>query len=449
MKGPWPALLLVAAWAICTSPKAHAHKLSFLQLRASTACSCDCCEVVELLPTEQRVLGNGVQLTHQCGAKTGELCSATCQTSEGAESDTGEVCAELCRPSTPTAGTVCTALTKAEQEALESGNPDASVASQLPANGNEPSWETELKAKAAAREADLEQAKLAGASPEELEMMKQTIRTGVSIPSLPSTQESVTYDLRGVVAQRMRAEAAGALASSAVSASRTRLNRHLADRRATQSKLAAKTAELSVPQLESGGAAPQGNATAAQNEAMRAQAAVQQARQLAGPALLADAKSMAIAGIREAAAADAKREADAYAELAGWEKPPGWAAVVGQKAADPYMKLAGVAAQRVADYHATASSSLSGANTAIATAETSVARARALQRAGKAKEAAAEWALAAKALGQSKQLQGEFEQSVSVAFNASDISAQWRGAGERAAAAASWRYMNTYTLPPA
>eukprot|EP00971_Amphidinium_carterae_P131952 2613764-Amphidinium_carterae.1 len=102
------------------------------------------------------------------------------------------------------------------------------------------------------------------------------------------------------------------------------------------------------------------------------------------------------------------------------------------------MKLAGVAAQRVADYHSTATASLSGANTAVARAETSVARARALQSQGKTKEAAAQWALAAEALGQSKQLQGEFEQSVSVAFNASDISALWRGAGEQAAAAASW-----------
>eukprot|EP00971_Amphidinium_carterae_P028652 564107-Amphidinium_carterae.1 len=143
----------------------------------------------------------------------------------------GAVCAERCKPSTPTVGTVCTAITKAEEEALESGNPDAVVASQVPESGNQPaSWQTKIEAKAASREAILEQAKYAGASAEELEMMKRASRTGDSIPRLPSTEEKVTYDLRGVVAQRMRAEAAGALASSAVSASQTRLNRHAADR---------------------------------------------------------------------------------------------------------------------------------------------------------------------------------------------------------------------------
>lgn len=364
-------------------------------------CSCDCCQAAERLPSEVEAVSRGQAATgFKCIVpedNNKDDCPATCndETPEGnmdpsqsmgaSNMDLRRFCMNRCAADVPAPGTKCSyrepvvgpdGLKPQQPGALAApgapGAPGAPAAPGAPgAPAAAPPGSPEAVA-AAAAEGAAEEASTPANVPEWKKEMEQAKAAAAAAEEQQdkaiAVQRHVTWDMRKLVVERLRAEAGAESSHAAATGERVRLNAELVKRNGNAIK---KVAEAVAP-LE---ASIDESKTKAKEEEDKAKAAAEEAKKLFNGAkkavapMMAKVKDTVIEKIKADAAEAAKEEAEAYAARMGWSEPDNWRRVLSNRAADPYLKAMSVASARVTEYKKYAEGLIGQAKDAQAKAE--------------------------------------------------------------------------------
>lgn len=397
-------------------------------------CSCECCLVAERLPSEE-VLATGTQtlLTRKCSAPAPayqtEVCTEKCKpsydivlTSSQDDMDYDRYCQYKCRPETKTIGTICEPLSSDATASTFNldGNGNANVAVFAPLSNEDTSWAPGAGGGGAGGGGG------GGGGP-------STDKATFNIKQqAANVKEKTVYDMRKVISERLRTEAAANTARAAASEAWARANKE----RALHATAETSKVEVALQTTaERAGAAQVAAATEAK-----------EATDEAGGARRALAE--AAARIPAAVQAEAKKEAEAAAVLYGWDKPPNWDKVLAVTSADPYLQQMTEAVWRASEYN-------SFARGIIGKAKGAQAKAVALTRQANQYEAMHDMAEAKQLrfqikglIGQSKALEAKAKKFWAVADTAQHSVQEWQQAGLLAANYNGWEFHKTFTPPP-
>jgi len=297
-------------------------------------CSCDCCQTVPRMPSEQTE-----SLDFKCSAAAADqqtdVCPGSCEASSAdvvltaAESgmDYQRYCQYKCKPSTMTTGSSCVRLDALEtQKTFEfDGNGDANSGVLAAASNESTSWGSQM------------------ASQETREQEERT-----SMQAAQDMKESIHYDVQAVMENRLRAETASAMARASAAEARAKADLAAADRAATDAAKADGVGRYSAAGQEAAVEAAAAEEAAARSAA-EAERNLRQIEAVAKTTAQA-ASNDAIAEIKKQAAGPAKELAETDAKMWGWDKPKFWPKVEAVRAADPYQAQMTTAVQRMSEY---------------------------------------------------------------------------------------------------
>eukprot|EP00929_Paragymnodinium_shiwhaense_P120187 TRINITY_DN92094_c0_g1_i1.p1 TRINITY_DN92094_c0_g1~~TRINITY_DN92094_c0_g1_i1.p1 ORF type:complete len:504 (-),score=127.01 TRINITY_DN92094_c0_g1_i1:147-1658(-) len=247
----------------------------------------------------------------------------------------------------------------------------------------------------------------------------------------PKPKGMIDFDLRPLVAGRLRAEAGAVMAHAALSGQHVKAA-------ALSTKLDAGLTEKLQPvaaaaegTLTGLGAGADQSSSAALLSADEATATMKKAEEEA-PKLFAETRKLAMDAIQKKAAAAADAEATLYAQRKAWDKPPSWGKLVAYRAAEPYGQMAAIAKLRETQYAARAKD-LDGQAVAVrASVQEIPAHAAAMEALGDKLGAAAEREKIQVAMQQASDLEREAERSRGVAEEAAASEARWQTASNEA-----------------
>lgn len=356
-------------------------------------CSCDCCIVSQRPLRDQTELANGQTLDVQCSkvesiGTEGALCSSTCQVANvdfglgtRGPADYSEYCTNRCKPTTETIGTACTSLTLAETEAVDSPGGAAKSKALAPVSTKKTNWEENILKKHADFKHLQEQAKLMGASEEDIQGMieAQKYHRKPEGDFFPPTR--ISYDMRKLVSHRMRAEGGAAIARGNAAAQRLQVNDFLASRNALHTHRASEAVAPIAQTIDVDLRLPETSAVRAAEEARETQKELMEGK-FESRRLLHGLKARVVAMLRKDATAAAGAEATAFATLKGLDKPRDWAEVVGFRGSMPYMEAASREMAQVTRHETSAALLLDKARAAQQEAQRLAPRANAMQAAG-------------------------------------------------------------------
>merc|ERR1719408_655678 len=248
--------------------------------------------------------------------------------------DYARFCPFYCKPSSPMLGSTCTRLTAEEMHAVSTpdGNGKATMFEPLTSASNSTEDDSggfgELSPEAAA--AKREKAAKDAAAAAELD-------------------QQVIWDMRKLVAERMRAETGGSMSREAASQAHIQSNAFAAERAATLSKRVQQAIQPFEATLGESLGQTRVEAEGAEESAQRAEVVEKEAEREAEN-VVEDTRKLAVQEIEKQAEPAAKRLAEAEVILHAWDKPEGYSKVLGNRAAAPYLKEMVNAVQRVSEY---------------------------------------------------------------------------------------------------
>jgi len=337
-------------------------------------CSCDCCQVSERFPSEVEELSNGQSWNYKCGrpSETTSRCPATCSLVHNevvffaarAPVDYSRFCLYKCKPMLQTIGTKCKRLSITETEVGESkdGNGKQYIPGRLPGTlmKKEPEARAAPRAEPEAAAAARKPLPMEVEAPPKPEWQKE-IEEGpakreeavVAAERAKQQQFQVTWDMRKLVAERLRAEAGAAMAQGASAGERVRLNTHAVNRNSALMN----QVKVAVEPVESGLSKHLAAADTGANNAMEAARGVEEVFKSARAevrTLLSETEQLSRQMIQQQTVIPAKEEAKAYAERSAWDVPDNYVRIVSNRAAEPYNTAMATSVQRVTDYVAAA-----------------------------------------------------------------------------------------------
>lgn len=392
---------------------------------STPGCSCDCCQAAERLPSEVQAVGlsSSSKLGFKCIVTVDyptESCPSQCRdlSPEGAldtsanngnsPTDYPRFCLNRCMASTPSAGTICAERASPTNAAFGAGA-GGDTAGTEDTVIEEPEWKKDIdaKKKQQAEEADDEK--------------KAIVVT-----------RNVNWDMRKLVAERLRAEAGASMSHGAATGERVRLNQHAAEQSA---KMLKKVKEAIGP-LET---SIDESKTKAKQEADKAVESGKRAKMLLKgakaslPPVLKSVKQITIAAIKAETVQAAADEASAFAARMGWNEPDNYRKILANRASEPYLKTEVTATARVSDYKAYAKGILGQANAVQAQAQGLSAHATAMEAQGDMIGAVAARHEIKLLLQRAKDLEGEAKKYWQIAEDADKAVGKWQNAAYAAA----------------
>lgn len=403
-------------------------------------CSCDCCTVAERQKFEQQVFADGSVLDKKCVPPAADSadgkCPVTCKASTAdrvltaavTTMDTSRFCAYKCKPSVQMVGSLCIRLTEKEvaQTVSEDGNgnsdsPVFAPEAQLD-EGNElaaPSGPTAGKAAAGP-----------GAKKDEKE-----------------DEKLVRYDMRKVIAQRLRAEAAADMGRAAASEQRVHADAYSTEK---DKELAQYVQTALSPVAGKGQEAQVATDAEAKTSAEEAALAQTHLREAAVDAqtVVEETKKLVKAEIFKQAKAAAKQEAEADAYMAAWDKPDNWGKTLAVRAAAPYLTEMVNAIQRTSEYEGFSKGLLAEAQGAQNQAQSLILHANQMKAVGDLLGSATEEKKVKLLIGKAKNLEEEANKFWKIADDTRKTIPEWQMGGNMAAARAAWEFKVAFTPPP-
>jgi len=173
---------------------------------------------------------------------------------------------------------------------------------------------------------------------------------------IPKRQE-VKWDMRNLIAQRLRAEAGADMTHGAAVAERVRLNQHLVGRNVARIKRL-RVAMASVNTGLDKSVATSASAASAAKDASKKVAMVKKAAKSIYGQALRDARQTVLERLGTQLEAEVQEEAKAYAWRMGWARPKDYHVMLANRAAVPYLRGVAESTQRLAQYHAYANDKL-------------------------------------------------------------------------------------------
>lgn len=411
-------------------------------------CSCDCCMVIPRAKNEvvtfTRADGSDLSLNVKCAPATEETtqdsaearCPLTCKASNAdsvitasvSTMDLSRYCTYKCRPAMETVGSQCVRLTQKEnaqmQDPTGNGVGDQPV-EMADAEVVAPKQKLEAPGPAAA-------AAPAPAPPP---------------PEGEDESAHVRWDLRKVIAQRLRAEAGADMARAAATEQRIRADRYATDK----DKELAEYAKTALTPVSGKGqeaqVATEAEAKTASDELVIAQTHEREAA-VESLKVVPDVKKQIKGAIKEAAWAAAKEEAAADAYMAAWDKPDNWGKTLAVRAATPYLQEMVNAITRVSEYEGFSKGLLAQAKGAQGQAQTLVLHANQYEAQGDHLGAATEEKKIKILINKAQTLEEEANKYWKIADDVRKSIPEWQMGGNMAAARAAWEFKVAFTPPP-
>lgn len=429
------------------------------------ACSCDCCESTKLKPHDFVTTSAGELITSICakhaeppGEEESETCPAQCASAEdgailhaakGESLDYSRYCHYSCRPMSDALGSKCVMYDKelASQASTEGGNgkeifpaPLDGVGSGLgEAKGgpmNEAEEEPVVGVSGTAEEED-----------EAEEVKKAVAKEEKAVDDAKAKKQAdaeITYDMRKMVAERMRAEAGAMVSAGASSAEQTRLNVWKTKDAVEEAKKARETATKMAAQVEGDVAGVEAAKTTAQEAERKTRNLLSKSKNFAA-SMMKDIKKLTEEEIKKEVAPWVQTRAEYRAEGKHLDKPEGWKKVVAARAADPYQRAVTAAVQRTAEYQRMANDFHNKALAAQQQANFLMPHVNLMEAHGDPVGAAVEKRKMLDLVKQAKDLQQQGQGYWTTANEAQGTISKWQEAGAQAAAYASWEYDNSET----
>jgi len=430
----------------------------------SPPCSCDCCQVSERFPSEVEEMSNGQSWDYKCGrpGMFTKRCPQTCSTVHNevvfyaakTAVDYTRFCLYKCKPMMMTIGTKCMRLSISETKNGETwdGNGRQFIPGRLPTamTKKDPEYALPLppeEAAAARKPAPIE-------VPEKPEWEKEIEKAEVAREEAVVAKErakqqkfQVTWDMRKLVAERMRAEAGAAMAQGASAGERVRLNDHAVKRNSALMN----QVKVAVEPVESGLSK---NLASADTSAANAMESAREVEELFKNAraqvrkMLSDTERLSRQMIKQQTVVAAKEEAQAYAERSAWDKPDNYVRIVSNRAAEPYNLAMATAVQRITDYQGAESRQENAAKAAEANAADLESQAARMEKRGELFASISKRRQAQGLLRKSKEEHDQAKKFKEVVDETRENIYELQSAGVQAGAYAAWNYQQSHSIPP-
>eukprot|EP00933_Yihiella_yeosuensis_P025438 TRINITY_DN1975_c4_g1_i1.p1 TRINITY_DN1975_c4_g1~~TRINITY_DN1975_c4_g1_i1.p1 ORF type:complete len:473 (-),score=149.14 TRINITY_DN1975_c4_g1_i1:143-1561(-) len=310
----------------------------------SKGCDCDCCQVSQRYPAEVERLSTNEKLEYKCihTEPSSSVCPAQCTAKDrhdilekkefvekGSIVDYSRYCLYNCRPAYSVVGSAC----------LSAGSGAPGVPGPLP-HGGGMFGDHELKiADFANAPGAADAGAPAGTVAEELsDAAKEAMKT-----------KHVTWDLRPVLAERVRAEAAAATARGIAAGERIKMSDRQIERDALNLNKIGKVIATQYSSIEPEFLLVKANATDAGDYAAEAFKTLQLAKAEATQ-VAQRTRELAAKLIAEAAKPAAAHEAETYAKRMHWGESADNRQVVAQKVGAVYAAAASTAGARTNEY---------------------------------------------------------------------------------------------------
>jgi len=404
-------------------------------------CSCDCCMVAERPKNEEVVFADGTVLDKKCvppgnDISTG-LCPATCKASNAdavltaavETMDTSRFCSYKCKPSVMTVGSICIRLTA--KEVAQTVNVDG--------NGN-----ADARIMVGEQDADAGQglAEGGGGAPKKA-------KAAAAAPADDGGDQSarVRWDLRKVIAQRLRAEAGADMARAAATEQRVHSDKYVVTKDTDMALYVQKVLTPVAGKGQEAQVATESEAKTASEEAALAQTHLLEA-EADSQSVVAETKKLVKAEIMKEAKAAAKQEAEADAYMQAWDKPDNWGKTLAQKAAAPYLTEMVNAITRTSEYDGFSRGLLAQAKSAQSQAQGLILHANQMKAQGDLLGSATEEKKVKLLISKAKGLEEEANKFWKIADDTRKTIPEWQMGGNMAAARAAWEFKVSFTPPP-
>jgi hypothetical protein len=428
-------------------------------------CSCDCCQVEKMLETDFVRKPNGDVITSKCWKATADvnsdeeanqesLCPSKCQASEDntilsaakGELDYNRYCNYNCQPVTDAVGTSCVQFPKSLFDEAKKGDGNGVEVWPEPVLGVNSGFASRQQPAATADKGEAKpaeakkEAQEAEASPTEAteEAATATKETAAKSSAPPV---DVVYDMRKLIAERMRSEAGANMAAAAAAAERVRINNWSTKRNFEDLK------KFRVKYAAIGGKVEADVAGVEADKAEADEAEIMTQKNLAEGRIFAtkmvkDVRKLAEEAIKKEVTPCVAQAAKSRAEAKGLDKPKDWFKVVAARAANPYQKAVTTAVQRTAEYKGLADGLMDQAYAAQKQANTLITHVNVLQAQGDVIGATIEKKQVTNLLSRARALSAEAAGYWNTAQKTRETIPKWQMAAAQAAAYASWEYKN-------
>merc|ERR1719160_1166558 len=257
----------------------------------------------------------------------------------------------------------------------------------------------------------------------------------------------VRWDLRKVIAQRLRAEAGADMARAAATEQRVHSDKYVVTKDTDMALYVQKVLTPVAGKGQEAQVATESEAKTASEEAALAQTHLLEA-EADSQSVVAETKKLVKAEIMKEAKAAAKQEAEADAYMQAWDKPDNWGKTLAQKAAAPYLTEMVNAIQRTSEYEGFSKGLLAEAQGAQSQAQGLILHANQMKAVGDLLGSATEEKKVKLLIGKAKNLEEEANKFWKIADDTRKTIPEWQMGGNMAAARAAWEFKVAFTPPP-
>lgn len=426
------------------------------QDQGGTPCSCDCCQVTKLLPSHFVQRPGGGQVTSTCAKAQGApdgIPDPTCPTQCAADKENKNLaaasgpldymrfCNYNCRPVADMEGAQCVQLSNRLEKIVQnsdSGNgkdllvkPVLGFGSGLGFGGAGGADDGSGK--------DKGDGKGNGGGNGNGSGQGGNKGGGGASGGNGEAKLKVVYDMRKLIAERLRSEAGAAVSAGASSAEAVRLNTYNT-KQATKKlkKISAQTVAM-AGSLEGGVTGVEGAKQTAEEAERKTSNMLKQGHNFAA-SMMKKVKKLTEAAIKKAIAPCVQTAADNIAIGKNLDKPRYWDRVVAARAANPYMVAVTAAVQRTAEYRRLSDATHARAVAAQEQANALMPHVNIMEAQGDKLQAVVDRNKAKNLLKSAQALQAEAQGYWNTAQNTNNQIPKWQAAATQAAAYAAWDY---------
>merc|ERR1719160_1548912 len=257
----------------------------------------------------------------------------------------------------------------------------------------------------------------------------------------------VRWDLRKVIAQRLRAEAGADMARAAATEQRVHSDKYSTDKDKELAQYVQKALTPVAGKGQEAQVATESEAKTASEEAALAQTHLLEA-EADSQSVVAETKKLVKAEIMKEAKAAAKQEAEADAYMQAWDKPDNWGKTLAVKAAAPYLTEMVNAITRTSEYDGFSKGLLAQAKAAQDQAQGLILHANQMKAQGDLLGSATEEKKVKLLIGKAKSLEDEANKFWKIADDTRKTIPEWQMGGNMAAARAAWEFKVSFTPAP-
>jgi len=422
-----------------------------------TPCSCDCCQVTKLLPSHFVNRPGGGQVTSTCAKAQGApdgIPNPTCPTQCAADKENKNLAAAAgpmdymrfcnynCRPVADMEGAQCIQLSNRLTKivkASESGNGKDLLVEPVLGFGSGLGFGGAGKADTGGGKGDKKDKGNGSGNGNGSGGGGNKAGGGGNGGGNGEAKLKVVYDMRKLIAERLRSEAGAAVSAGASSAEAVRLNTYNT-KQATKKlkKISAQTVAL-AGSLEGGVTGVEGAKVTAEEAERKTSNMLKQGHNFAA-SMMKKVKKLTEAAIKKAIAPCVQTAADNIAEGKNLDKPKNWDRVVAARAANPYMAAVTAAVQRTAEYRRLSEATHAKAVAAQLQANALMPHVNVMEAQGDKLQAVVDRNKAKNLLKSAQSLQAEAQGYWNTAQNTNNQIGKWQAAATQAAAYAAWDY---------